>query len=75
MENEHVVLIPQLILAKLVSMSTLSVALMAMPTSSTTNSSSKIGDGSSRYHILQPLREKTVELRQPDLPSVRDEPI
>jgi hypothetical protein len=72
MENEDVV-IPQLISPVLDSISTSSVAIVA-PTSSTSNSSSNIGDGS-RYDIPQPLREDTVELRQPDLPSVQDGPI
>jgi hypothetical protein len=70
MENEDVV-IPQLISPVLDSISTSSVAIVA-PTSSTSNSSSNIGDGSSRYDIPQPLREAIVDLRQPDLPGVQD---
>jgi hypothetical protein len=69
MENEDVV-IPQLISPVLDSISTSSVAIVA-PTSSTSNSSSNIGDGS-RYDIPQPLREAIVDLRQPDLPGVQD---
>ncbi len=76
METEDVAVIPQLISPILDSMSTPTEALaVAIPTPSTSNSSSNIGDGSSRYDIPQPLREDTVELRQPDLPSVQDGPI